>query len=130
MLKILKNTTASDILITDTGVNIAAFGQHEIQRMDYWLWTDSRDAVTQLINGNLVMNDGEYNLTNLRVAIGLLQDNKIVINEHYSLVEEDDVLIGNGQILYLNDEFDTTNNVPDYIDEQIEDDDPTGGGAS
>jgi hypothetical protein len=125
MLKIIRNTTALNIFIADTGIEVPAFGQYTIRPEDYQLWIPSEDVVGFIVAGDIVVNDGEDDLTNKRIAIGLIQDNQMVVSEHYTLVEEDDVLVGNGQILYLNDEFDTTNNVPDYIDEQIEDDDPT-----
>lgn len=124
MLKILKNTTLSTIDIADTGISIDGGDQYMIEPRDYDLWMRSEDIVAQIATGDIVVNDGEDDL-GIRVGIGLIQDNQMVLNEHYTLVEEDDVLIGNGQILYLNDEFDTTSNVPDYIDDQIEDDVPT-----
>jgi hypothetical protein len=124
MLKIIRNTTNSDIFIKDTGVTVVALDQYEIQRMDYWLWSDSKDIVAEVVAGNVKINDGQDDLP-IRAAIGLLQDNQVIMNEYYTLVQDDDILIGNGEILYLNDEFDTTDNVPDYIDEQIEDDVPT-----
>ena len=127
MLKILKNPTIGDVEIRDTGITVPALGSYEIVPQDFELWTHSRDVVTKIVSGDIIVNDGEDDLTNKRIAIGLIQDNQIVVSEHYTLVEEEDVLVGNGQILYLNDEFDATNNVPDYIDEQIEDDDPTEG---
>ena len=68
------------------------------------------------------MNDGEDNLP-LRYAIGVIQDNQIVINEYYTLVQGDDVLVGNGEILYLNDEMWSTDNVPFAMDQQLEEDD-------
>jgi len=125
MPKILKNITISDISIKDTGITIAAGSQYIIQPQDFWLWSSSEDVVTEIIAGNIIVNDGEDDFTNKRAAIALIQENKVVLNEHYTLVQDDDVLIGNGQILFLNDEFDTTDNVPDYLDEQIEDDNPT-----
>jgi hypothetical protein len=125
VLKLLRNTTAGDLFITDTGITIAVGDTYTIPPQDYWIWTNSRDTVAFIVSGDIMVNDGEDDLTNKRVAIALVQDNQMVLNEHYTLVQDDDVLVGNGQILYLNDDFDTTDNVPDYEDEQIEDDDPT-----
>jgi hypothetical protein len=78
--------------------------------------------VTSIVNGDIIVNDGEDNLP-IRIGIGLIQDNQVVLNEYYTLVQDDDVLVGNGQILYYNDDFDTTDNVPSHIDEQLEEDD-------
>jgi len=121
MRKILKNPTVSEVVIDDTGITIVAGGEYILVPQDWDLWSSSADAVDQIVAGNIIVNDGENDLP-IRVGIGLVQDNQVVLNEYYTLVEDDDVLIGNGQILYLNDEFDVTDNVPDYIDEQIEDD--------
>ena len=123
MLKIIKNPTISTVMIKDTGIEVPAGGSYTIQSQDYWLWVASTDAVTQIVAGNLIVNDGEDDLTNLRYAIGLIQDNQIVVNEYYTLVQEDDVLIGNGEILSYNDQFDTTDNVPFELDMQLVDDD-------
>jgi len=122
MLKILRNDTISDILITDTGITIAASSTYEIQRMDYWLWSDSRDIVTQVVSGDVVVTDGEDDLP-IRYAIALLQDNQVLLNEYYTLVQGDDVLVGNGEILYLNDDFPLTDNVPYPTNIILEEDD-------
>ena len=122
MRKILVNITSSDIEIHDTGVTIAADSSYEVVCQDWDLWSASRNVVEALVGGNLVLNDGEDNLP-LRYAIGVIQDNQIVINEYYTLVQGDDVLVGNGEILYLNDEMWSTDNVPFAMDQQLEEDD-------
>lgn len=64
MSKILKNTTASAILISDTGVSIPASpGTYTIQIMDYLLWAASADVVTQITSGALIVNDGTSDLS-------------------------------------------------------------------
>jgi len=124
MLKILKNKTTNSIFIKDTGITIQSYSDYAIPSQDYWIWTASADTVSFIIADNLIVNDGEDDLP-IRVGIALIQDNQIVINEHYTLIQDDGVLIGNGQILYFNDKFDTTDNVPNHIDEHIEDDNLT-----
>jgi hypothetical protein len=123
VLKILKNYTNAEVFVKDTGVVVLPNGQYEITPNDFSLWYQSEDIVTELVAGNLILNDGEDDITSIRTAIGLIQDNQIITNEHYTLVQDDDVLVGNGQILYLNDDFDTTSNVPTHIDEQLQEDD-------
>jgi hypothetical protein len=119
MTKILINTTASPVEIPDTGVTIPADSQYLIVQQDYWLWAASTDAASLIAAGTLVVNDGEYNLP-IRAGIGLVQENQVLINEFYTLVQGDDVLIGNGQILYLNDTLEI-----DVPDEGEVDDVPT-----
>jgi hypothetical protein len=123
MRKLLVNNTLGDVEIFDTGVTVPIEG-YEITPQDHLIWERSKDVVTKIISEEISVSDGE-NILPRRIGIGLVQDNQIVLNEFYTLVQDDDVLIGNGQILYLNDEFPTTENVPIYMDEQIEDDDPT-----
>jgi hypothetical protein len=72
MSKILKNNTASDILITDTGVNLLASSSYTIPSTDYPLWAASSDVVTYIGNGNITVNDGSYDLSKAE-GIGLVQ---------------------------------------------------------
>jgi hypothetical protein len=125
MLKIIRNPNGSDVEVRDTGITILANSSYTIPPQDFWLWAASSDAVSKIVSDDIIVNDGQDDLVNKRVAIALLQDNQVVLNEYYTLVQGDDILVGNGQILYLNDDFDTSGNVPDYLDEQIEEDDPT-----
>ena len=120
-MKVLVNVTASPVEIPDTGVTVPADSRYTLTPQDYALWSYSRDVITAIVAGSLVVNDGEDNLI-MRYGIALIQGNQTVLDEHYTLVQEDDILIGNGQILYLNDVFETTDNVPGYIDEILEDD--------
>lgn len=64
MSKILKNTTAGIITVTDMGINISASpGQYLIQPQEYLMWAASNDVVTLVGNGDLVVNDGSYDLS-------------------------------------------------------------------
>jgi hypothetical protein len=128
MNKLLTNTTATVIEIHDTGVTLFPDIVYDIPSQDYPLWIASADIVPFIVSGDIVVSDGE-NILPKRTAIGLLQDNQIVISEYYTLVQDEDVLVGNGQILYLNDEFYHTDNVPEYLDEHVEEDDPTSVGS-
>ena len=124
MLKILKNPTIATIDVPDTGISVDPGDEYMIEPRDYDLWMRSEDVVPFILAGTLVVNDGEDDLIP-RIGIAMIQDNQIVLNEHYTLVQGDDVLVGNGQILHLNEDFPTTDNV-DYnlLGEIIEEDDP------
>ena len=64
MSKILKNSTAGAILITDTGVSIPASpATYTIVQTDYPLWSASSDIITQIGNGNIIVNDGSFDLS-------------------------------------------------------------------
>lgn len=75
MAKILKNQTASPILVGDTGVSIPASpATYTIVANDYPLWAASSDIVTSVGNGNIVVNDGSFDLSKAD-GISLLQGN-------------------------------------------------------
>lgn len=122
MSKYLINSTSGDIFISDTGITIEADSTYEIPPQDWSLWAVSLGIVENVVSGNLKVSDGE-NILPTRTAIGYLQDNQITTNEFYTLVQGDDILIGNGSILYLNDRFDNTSGIPEYMDQYIEEDD-------
>jgi len=63
MSKIIKNTTASDIVLSDTGVTILANSQITIPPVDYLLWAESSNVVTHVGSEDLVVNDGSYDLS-------------------------------------------------------------------
>ena len=63
MSKILKNTTASPVTITDVGQTVPASGQLTIDPNDYWLYAASSDAITLIGNGTLIVNDGSSDLS-------------------------------------------------------------------
>ena len=53
--------------------------------------------------GNAKISDGDYILPK-RIGIGLLQNNVPILEEYYTLTQEDDILVGNGSILLLHDD--------------------------
>ena len=122
MRKIIINKTASELDIKDTGVSLAPYASYTIVPQDFWLWAASKNAVELIAAGMVVVNDGEDDLP-IRYGIGILQDNQAVINEYYTLVQDDDVLVGNGEILYYNDEMWSTDEVPFYNQQQTPEDD-------
>lgn len=89
MAKIVKNNTASPLEIADTGVTIAANGQHTITSGESYLWTASNDLVTALGAGNATINDGTYDLSNsdgLDLIKGIFQKNRIIGDTDGSLI--------------------------------------------
>ena len=62
MSKIVKNNTASPILINDVGVTIPASGQYTIPPIDYLLWAGSGDIIVEIGNSNVTVNDGSNDL--------------------------------------------------------------------
>ena len=64
MSKILKNTTASDIEISDTGITVdASPGTYTIPATDYLLWAASDNIITEMGTGDIVVNDGSFDLS-------------------------------------------------------------------
>lgn len=83
MSKILKNTTASEILISDIGLTITASGQLSIAAQDFDLLSASDDIVTLIGNGSVIINNGSEDLTKSD-AIRLVQGgftNKIKLED-------------------------------------------------
>jgi len=62
MSKILKNTTASAINITDTGITLAALSDYTIPPQDYLIWAASSDILSPVGVGDVIVNDGSENL--------------------------------------------------------------------
>lgn len=62
MSKIIKNQTNTLLTIGDTGVSIPALGQYTIQTTDYLLWAASSDIISEIGNGNVIVNDGSFDL--------------------------------------------------------------------
>jgi len=63
MAKILKNTTNSDIFVSDTGILIAANSSYDTQPTDALLWAASDELIIHLGSGDLLGNDGTKDLT-------------------------------------------------------------------
>lgn len=97
----LKNTTA--FAQSWGGKDIPATSEIDIEEVDRLRLLSDTAFITALYAGEAVVADSEYDLTP-RIAIGLLQYNPIIMSEYYTLTQEDGALIGNGQILYLNDD--------------------------
>jgi hypothetical protein len=63
MHKILKNTTASDIFILDTGINLKASSSYEITQSEFLLWVASLDIISYINSGSVVVNNGSIDLS-------------------------------------------------------------------
>jgi hypothetical protein len=78
--------------------------ERTIEEVDRLRLLSDSSLISSVLDGTAVISDGDYDLSP-RVALGIIQNNPIIMAQHYTLVQGDDVLIGNGQILYLNDEY-------------------------
>lgn len=63
MSKILKNTTQSDITINDTGMTITTLTDYTIPATEYPLWAASENVLTHITSGDIVVNDGNQDLS-------------------------------------------------------------------
>lgn len=63
MSKILKNTTGSPIVISDTGVTVDNVVNYTIPATDYLLWAASDNIITEIGSGDIVVNDGSSDLS-------------------------------------------------------------------
>ena len=64
MVKILKNTTGSDIVIEDLGqYSIPASGQKTIDPIDYLRFARSDDLITEIDSGDILVNNGNVDLS-------------------------------------------------------------------
>lgn len=73
MIKILINATASDIVLKDVGQTVPASGQLTIDPSDFDKYQRSSNVVTQISNGNLIVNDGVKNLS-IKLGLALILD--------------------------------------------------------
>ncbi len=66
MSKFLKNVKSpvGDIFITDLGMRIPP-GTYEVIEQEYLMWAASDDIVTEIISGDIVVNDGINDLSNV-----------------------------------------------------------------
>jgi len=62
MIKVLKNQTASIIVIKDVGIEVPASGQYTIQAMDFLLWVESADIDAHINSGDIIVNNGARDL--------------------------------------------------------------------
>jgi len=72
MVKILENTTASPVIISDLGITVPASGQFLIQQSDYAAAACSEDIILPIANGTLTVNDGQITLS-VAEGVGLIQ---------------------------------------------------------
>lgn len=63
MSKIVKNSTESDVAISDVGITVPASGQFTIAPQEYLIWAASNDIILLIGNGTLVINDGSSDLS-------------------------------------------------------------------
>lgn len=102
MSKILKNTTLSNISISDTGITILASGFYNIPATDFPLWAASDDIVELVGSGSIVVNDGTSDLGPAQ-GIALIQGNFRQSDFIDSLKESDrlkvDAIISSNQFI-------------------------------
>lgn len=109
-----------DIFLTNTTLVPVSWGGLEIdvnetvsvEEISCLRLLSDPDFLTALMAAEAIISDSEYPLPP-RIAVGLLQYNPVILNEYYTLTDEDSTLIGNGQILTLNDDswdMDVSNN--------------------
>lgn len=73
MSKILKNQTASDVQVTDTGVTVLASSNYTIPPQDYLTFAASSDVIRLLADVTLVLNDGGTDITSLSQAVDIIK---------------------------------------------------------
>jgi len=115
MIIIIKNKTASDIFVSDVGQVFASDSSSTINPTQYPYFASSQEIVPYIVNGSLVVNDTDYDLSP-RVGLAILQNNEQVINEYYTLTDDWGILVGNGRILQSHEdnwELDDTGEVDD-----------------
>lgn len=59
----IKNTTASDIFVSDTGTNVPASSSYFIEPQTQAAWAKSEDKLQYILDGDLVVNDGTNDLS-------------------------------------------------------------------
>jgi hypothetical protein len=103
MIKIIKNKTPNDIFISDVGQLFPMDSSSTLNPTQYPYFESSQDIIPYILDGSLVISDNNYDL-NPRIGLALIQDNQQTLTEYYTLVQDDDVLTGNGKVLQLDDE--------------------------
>lgn len=74
MSKIAKNTTGSEIFITEIGLSIPASSSHTIHPNEYPLWASSSEVQTHITSGAIVINDGYDDLDKVLSARHLQEE--------------------------------------------------------
>lgn len=98
---ILKNSDTTDHIWG--GYTYAFDSETQIEDVDRLRLLSDSSFIESLLSGLATISDGDYVLRP-RIALGLLQNNQVILNEYYTLVQDDDILIGNGKILHLHDD--------------------------
>jgi hypothetical protein len=73
MSKILRNDSALDIPIIDTGVTVLATSSYTIPPQDYAAFAASSDVIKLIANLSLTFNDGSSDITNVSNAIDIIK---------------------------------------------------------
>lgn len=121
-MKYLKNISGEDLEIPDVGIIIKKNDTYLIQSQDYALFQQSENTVWAIYTGKASVSGDDGYVMSKRVGIALIQSNSTILNEFYTLVNEDAVLMGNGQILYLDDAMGSVLTIPEDLNDFIEDD--------
>jgi hypothetical protein len=94
MSKILKNTIAFPIFVSDTGVSISGLSSYTIPEQDYLLWAASSNVVSYIGDGTLVVNDGSFDLSisnGVDLVKGLFPSKVLVNQSGTTLIEYSEV---------------------------------------
>ena len=99
MSKVLKNTTASPITITDVGgvTILASPGTYTIPPQDYLLWAQSSDIIAYLNDAptpSIIVNDGSFDL-NPSDGVDLIKGIFPRVNIQNPLINTLDLLLAN-----------------------------------
>lgn len=73
MSKILKNLMPFDVEIADVGVKIAGAQNYTIPPQDYLRFAASSDTIRELARGELLLNDGGNDVSDLSDAVDILK---------------------------------------------------------
>lgn len=98
MSKSLRNTTASPVLISDTGVTIGSLSTYTIQPQDYPLWAASVNVDSLITDGTLVVNDG---YDDLKPQVGLYHIHEESLNRSSSFLATPLVTVTSNSTLTL-----------------------------
>jgi hypothetical protein len=85
------------------GFTYIADSQTNIEDVDRLRLLSDPIFYADYLAGLASISDGNYILSK-RIGIGLLQNNTIILEEYYTLTQDDDILVGNGSILLLHDD--------------------------
>jgi hypothetical protein len=116
VIKIIKNIALTSISVSDVGVSIPTVRQYIIPAMDYSLWNESIDVVTEIDAGNLIVNDGtsDLNIAESKNLLKLGEQVAIWNADKIQGITVDNTDIANGKILKYNS---TSGNLEYEIDE-------------